>query len=221
MTEINQTAGGKIYTVSSSELIYKGAGVDDDLNTYRDADMWYEGTDRVKALRIAREYAADVRDTGKVEVCEQGITRKVFEVCKAELDSDGDIVDEDTIEIVDPLDRMPKLRELADGADRCNCQLPSYITGERKWIDDIEIDGKCFELYRFELSAFGDFSAYSCNFDSAGRPELWLPAGFFDYGIQTSEQLKDMIQGEHGEWWQGWQTDDEYAKILYGLFIDA
>ena len=82
MTEINQTAGGKTYTVSSRELIYKGAGVDVDLNPYRDADIWYEGSDRAEALRIAREYAADVRDLGKVEVCERGIMRKVFEVCE-------------------------------------------------------------------------------------------------------------------------------------------
>lgn len=213
MTEINQNAGGKTYTVSSRELIYKGVRDDVDLNPYRDADIWYEGTERAEALRIAREYAADVRDTGKVEVCEQGITRKVFEVCEAELDSDGDIVDEDTIEIVDPLDRMPRLRELADQADRCNCQLPSYITGERKWIDDVEFDGKCYGLYRFELSAFGDFSAYTDN-DSS----LWLPVVFEDYGIETGEQLKEALEAGRGEWWQGWQTSREDGQIIYRLF---
>lgn len=108
-----------------------------------------------EALRIARKYAADVRDTGKVEVCKNGISRIVFEVCETQLDEDGDIVDEDTIEIVDPLDRMPELRELADKADRCKCQLPSYITGECKWVDDVEIDGKCYDstASSFPLSA--------------------------------------------------------------------
>lgn len=213
MAEINQTTTGKTYTVSSRELIYKGARDDVDLNPYRDADIWYEGAERAEALRIAREYAADVRDTGKVEVCEQGITRKVFEVCEAELDSDGDIVDEDTIEIMDPLDRMPRLRELADDADRCKCQLPSYITGECKWIDDVEFDGKCYGLYRFELSVFGDFSAYTDN-DSS----LWLPVVFEDYGIETAEQLKEALGAGRGEWWQDWQVAREYDQIIYRLF---
>lgn len=70
MTNIKQTANEKTYTVSSRELIYKSACNDVDLNPYRDADMWYEGADRAEALRIAREYAADGRDTGKVEVGE-------------------------------------------------------------------------------------------------------------------------------------------------------
>ena len=213
MAEINQSAYEKTYTVSSRELIYKGVGDDVDLNPYRDADIWYEGTVRDEAMRVAREYAADVRDTGKVEVCEQGITRKVFEVCEAELDSDGDIVDEDTIEIVDPLDRMPRLRKLADQADRCKCQLPSYIIGECKWIDDVELDGKCYGLYRFELSAFGDFSAYTDDGSS-----LWLPAAFDDYGIETAAQLKETLEAGRGEWWQDWQTAKEFDQIIYKLF---
>lgn len=213
MAEITQTAYGKTYTVSSRELIYKGAGNDVDFNPYRDADMWYEGTELAEALRIAREYAADVRDTGEVEVCGRGITRKVFEVCEAELDSDGDIVDEDTIEIVDPLDRMPRLRGLADQADRCKCQLPSYITGECKWIDDVELDGKCYGLYRFELSAFGDFSAYTDD-----GSNLWLPAAFDDYGIETAAQLKEALEAGRGEWWQDWQTAKEFDQIIYKLF---
>lgn len=84
-----------------------------------------------EALRIARKYAADVRDTGKVEVCKNGISRIVFEVCETQLDEDGDIVDEDTIEIVDPLDRMPELRELADKADRRRVR-PDYLQTLRR-----------------------------------------------------------------------------------------
>lgn len=213
MMNIKQTANEKTYTVSSRELIYKGVCDDVDLNPYRDADIWYEGADRAEALRIAREYAADVRDTGKVEVCEQGITRNVFEVCQTELDSDGDIMDEDTIETVDPLDRMPRLREMADQADRCKCQLPSYITGECKWIDDVELDGKCYGLYRFELSAFGDFSAYTDDGSS-----LWLPAAFDDYGIETAAQLRETLEAGRGEWWQDWQTAKEFDQIIYKLF---
>lgn len=122
MTELEFTTDEKMYTVSSRELICKGLdGNDVDLNPYRDAVLWYEGNDRDKALRIAREYAADLRDTGKVEVCKNGIARNVFEVCETLLDEDGDVIGEDTIEIVDPLDRMPELRELADRADRCKC----------------------------------------------------------------------------------------------------
>lgn len=213
MNDTKQATTGKTYTVSSRELIYKGACDDVDLNPYRDADMWYEGIYRAEALRIAREYAADVRDTGKVEVCGQGIARKVFEVCESELDSDGDIVDEDTIEIVDPLDRMPKLRELADEADRCKCRLPSYITGACKLVDDVELDGKRYGLYRFEHSAYGDFSAYTDD-DS----NLWLPVVFEDYGIETAEQLKEALGAGRGEWWQDWQIAREFDHIIYRLF---
>lgn len=213
MAEINQTAGGKIYTVSSRELIYKGAGVDVDLNPYRDAVLWHEDADRGEALRIAREYAADPRDTGKVEVCKQGIARNVFEVCETLLDDDGDVIGEDTIEIVDPLDRMPQLRGFADRADYCNCQLPSYITGECKWIDDVEFDGKCYGLYRFGHSAWGDFSAYTDNGGS-----IWLPAAFYDFDLKTAEQLKEVLEDVCGEWWQDWQTPDEFDQIIYKLF---
>lgn len=166
-----------------------------------------------EALRIARKYAADVRATGKVEVCKNGISRIVFEVCETQLDEDGDIVDEDTIEIVDPLDRMPELRELADKADRCKCQLPSYITGECKWVDDVEIDGKCYGLYRFELSAFGNFSAYTDNGGS-----IWLPAAFYDFDLRTADQLKEVLEEASSEWWQDWQTADEFDQIIYKLF---
>lgn len=213
MTEINHTVGGKTHTVSSRELIYKGACDDVDLNPYRDAVLWYEDADRGEALRIAREYAADLRDTGKVEVCKQGIARNVFEVSETLLDDDGDVIGEDTIEIVDPLDRMPELRELANKADHCNCQLPSYITGECKWIDDVEFDGKCYGLYRFEDSAWGDFSAYTDNGGS-----IWLPAAFYDFDLKTAEQLKEVLEDVRGEWWQDWQTPDEFDQIIYKLF---
>lgn len=213
MTENKQTTDVKTYTVSSREVIYKGAGNDIDLNPYRDAVLWYEGNDMDEALRIARKYAADVRDTGKVEVCKNGISRIVFEVCETQLDEDGDIVDEDTIEIVDPLDRMPELRELADKADRCKCQLPTYITGECKWVDDVEIDGKCYGLYRFELSAFGNFSAYTDNGGS-----IWLPAAFYDFDLRTADQLKEVLEEVRSEWWQDWQTADEFGQIIYKLF---
>lgn len=207
------TTDDKTYTVSGREVIYKGSGNDVDLNPYCDAVLWYEGTDRDEALRIAREYAADVRDTGKVEVCKNGVSRNVFEVCEVQLDEDGDIVDEDTIEIVDPLDRMPELRELADKADRCKCQLPSYITGECKWVDDVEVDGKCYGLYRFELSAFGNFSAYTDNGGS-----VWLPAAFYDFDLKTAAQLKEVLEEVRSEWWQDWQTDDEFDQTVYKLF---
>lgn len=213
MTENKQITGGKIYTVSSRELIYKGACNDVNLNPYRDAVLWYEGADRDEALRIAREYAADLRDTGKVEVCKQGIARNVFEICETLIDDDGDVISEDTIEIVDPLDRMPELRELADKADHCNCQLPSYITGECKWIDNVEFDGKCYGLYRFEDSAWGDFSAYTDNGGS-----IWLPAAFYDFDLKTAEQLKEMLEAVCGEWWQDRQTPDEFDQIIYKLF---
>lgn len=207
------TTNEKLYVVSSRETIYEGNGKDNDVNPSCDSEVWHEGNDKAEALRIATKYAADVRDTGKVEVCKNGISRNVFEVCECVLDEDGDTVDEDTTEIVDPLDRMSQLREFADKADKCKCQLPSYITGECKWLDDVEINGKCYGLYRFELSAFGSFSAYTDN-----GSHLWLPAAFDDYCIETANQLKDTIENGRGEWWQDWQTVNEYSQILYKLF---
>lgn len=212
MTELEPT-DEKMYTVSSRETIYEGNGKDTAVNPLCDSDTWYEGANIDEALRIARKYAADVRDTGKVEVCKNGISRNVFEVCETQLDEDGDIVDEDTIEIVDPLDRMSELREFADKADHCNCQLPSYITGECKWIDDVEFDGKCYGLYRFELSAFGNFSAYTDNGGS-----IWLPAAFYDFDLRTADQLKEVLEEVRSEWWQDWQTADEFDQIIYKLF---
>ena len=207
------TANEKMYTVSSRETIYEGNGKDNDVKPLCDAELWYEGNDKAEALRIAAKYAADVRDTGKVEVCNCGIARNVFEVLEVKLDKDGDTVDEYTVEVIDPLDRMPQLREFADKADKCKCQLPSYITGECKWLDDVEVNGKCYGLYRFELSEFGSFSAYTDN-----GSHLWLPAGFYDFKIETAEQFKEALEEAHGEWWQDWQSEDEYDQILYKLF---
>ena len=206
------TANEKTYTVESREMLYEGRAKDSETHPGTYAEVWYEGNDKAEALRIATKYAADTCDTGEIEVCKNGIARNVFEVFEVVLDEDGDTVDEDTVEIVDPLDRMPKLREFADKADSIKCQLPSYITGESKWIDDIEINGKVYGLYRFELSAFGEFSAYTENCN------LWLPATFGDYGIKSVEQLEDAIKNERGEWWQDWQTESEYDGILYKLF---
>lgn len=213
MTDIKQNTSKKLYVVISRETIYEGNGKNTDVNLLCDPDTWYEGGDIDEALRIARKYAADARDTGKVEVCKQGIARNVFEVCETLIDDDGDVIGEDTIEIVDPLDRMPELRELANKADHCNCQLPSYITGECKWIDDVEFDGKCYGLYRFEDSAWGDFSAYTDNGGS-----IWLPAAFYDFDLKTAEQLKEVLEDMCGEWWQDWQTSDEFDQIIYKLF---
>lgn len=126
----------KIYYTSSREMLYESTCKDSYICQYCDADVWYESGDKNEALRISRKFAADTYDTGKVEICKNGVVRNVFEVCETLLDEDGDVVGEDTIEIVDPLDRMPKLRELADKADSIHCQLPSYITGKRKGRDD-------------------------------------------------------------------------------------
>jgi len=112
-------ANEKMYTVSSRETIYEGNGKDSDVNPSCDAEVWYEGNDKAEALCIAAKYAADVRDTGKVEVCNCGIARNVFEVLEVKLDEDGDTVDEYTVEVIDPLDRMPQLCEFADKADKC------------------------------------------------------------------------------------------------------
>lgn len=203
----------RIYITSSREVLYEGNGKDADVSPSKCSDVWYEGTNKAKAMRIASRYAADTRDTGKVEVCKGGVSRNVFEVCAVELDEDGDYVGEDTVVVIDPLDRMSKLRNLADKADNCNCQLPSYITGKCKHIDYVSINGKCYGLYRFELSAFGDFSAYTDN-----GSHIWLPATFFDYGIETADQLKDTIVNECGEWWQDWQGENDFDGILYKLF---
>ena len=80
-------------------------------------------------------------------------------------------------------------------------------------VDDVEIDGKCYGLYRFELSAFGNFSAYTDNGGS-----IWLPAAFYDFDLRTADQLKEVLEEVRSEWWQDWQTADEFDQIIYKLF---
>lgn len=139
-----------------------------------------------EALRIARKYAADVRDTGKVEVCKNGISRIVFEVCETQLDEDGDIVDEDTIEIVDPLEepdrRLPGLDVVFH---------PQVDTHKKPPISRVQ---------------------------EMGGSSIWLPAAFYDFDLRTADQLKEVLEEVRSEWWQDWQTADEFDQIIYKLF---
>lgn len=111
----------KTYTTTSREYIYTGFG-DEDVRPGIDSEVWYEGEDKAEALRIASKYASNWNksDTGALEICKRGISRQIFEVEELTLDEDEDLIEDETIEVIDPLDRQPELRKLADEAYRTN-----------------------------------------------------------------------------------------------------
>lgn len=114
-------------------------------------------------------------------------------------------------ELGEPIDGRPK-------APMNTADDKTYTVSSREVIykgacNDVEIDGKCYGLYRFELSAFGNFSAYTDNGGS-----VWLPAAFCDFDLKNAAQLKEVLEEVRSEWWQDWQSDDEFDQIIYKLF---
>ena len=47
---------------------------------------------------------------------------------------------------------------------------------------------------------------------------IWLPAAFYDFDLRTADQLKEVLEEVRSEWWQDWQTADEFDQISYKLF---
>lgn len=39
-----------------------------------------------------------------------------------------------------------------------------------------------------------------------------------DIDLRTADQLKEVLEEVRSEWWQDWQTADEFDQIIYKLF---
>ena len=161
-----------LYTVTSRDTLYDGCCDQEDLRF--DADCWYEGDDREKSLKTAREVSDDI-----IEICKHGISRDVYEWSAIEYEDD--IVVGCEIKIFDPLDRFKRIKELAKRAHACKCNFISYIVGERELIGEFMRNNHWLDVYRYTDTAFGDFTAY----DEEGN--LWLPQTFDDYGTDPNE----------------------------------
>ena len=207
----------KTYTTTSREYIYTGFG-DEDVRPGIDAEVWYDGEDKAEALRIASKYANDwgKGETGALEICKRGISRQIFEVEELTLDEDEDAIEDETIEVIDPLDRQPDLRKLADEAYRTNFHLVSYIVGESEDVDTIEIDGGFYSLYHVQDSAFGNFDCY--YYDDT---ELYLPCSFDDYHLENVDDLKHTIENDEGLFWSSIDAETELDQLYYDLFKES
>ena len=192
-----------LYGICSRELIFKGKYDAENLN--KDAFYWYEGNDREESLEIARKYSDD--DT--INVWKVGIVRNVYQWNAFEIEDDEII--NCKIKIFDPLDRFKWLKTFATSAYKCKCDLISYIIGEREFIGEFMRGNHVCALYRYEDTAFGDFTAY----EEEGR--LWLPKHFCDYDIMSVSDLM-LTKGECTEFWQDWEIEDPEMKLLYQIF---
>lgn len=191
-----------LYTVTSRDTLFDGCCDQEDLRF--DADCWYKGDDREKSLDLARRYSDDV-----IEVYKRGISRDVYQWSALEIEDDVVIGCE--IEIFDPLDRFKRTRELAKCAHACNCDLISYIVGKRELIGKFERNDRACNLYRYEDTAFGDFTAY----EEQGL--LWLPEKFCDYGIMNAQELM-LAMSEGATFWTDWQINDPEMKLMHRIF---
>lgn len=191
-----------LYTVNSREMLFNGKYDLEDLR--KDADCWYEGDSREKSLELARKYSDDV-----IEVRRDGISRDVYQWNEFEIE--GDEIIGCMIKIFDPLDRFKTIKNFAERANACKCDVISYIVGDRNWMGDFERNGNVCDLYRYTDTAFGDFTAY----EEEGN--LWLPETFSDYAILNPAEL--MLAVDEGvTFWQDWQTDNPEARLLYKIF---
>ena len=97
-----------IFVTESRELLFTGTE-DIDVRPLHSPVLHYEGDSREVALRAAHEAAA----ASKVEACQRGFARWVATVSEITLDGEGPMESEETVNTVDPLDRVPELRKLA------------------------------------------------------------------------------------------------------------
>lgn len=191
-----------IYSVTSRNTLFDGRYDLED--THKDADCWYEGASREKSLGLARKYSDDV-----IEISRGGISRDVYEWSEFEVEND-EIVG-CMVKIFDPLDRFKKIKNFAERARACNCDIISYIVGDRMWMGDFMRGDHVCDLYRYTNTALGDFTAYE------EEGSLWLPETFSDYAIMTPAELT-LVMNEGVTFWQDWQTTDPEARLLYKIF---
>lgn len=191
-----------LYAVNSRETLFDGKY--DIEGMRKEADCWYEGDDREKSLDIARKYSDDV-----IEVGRGGISRDVYQWNEFEIENDEIIGC--MVKIFDPLDRFKKIKKFAELSHACNCDVISYIVGDREWMGDFMRGNHVCDLYRYTDTALGDFTAY----EEEGN--LWLPENFSDYAILKPAELMGAIE-EGAAFWQDWETDDPESRLLYKIF---
>lgn len=191
-----------LYTVTSSEMLFNGARNVEDM--HKDSDYWYEGNDREKSLELARKYSNDT-----IEVNKSGILRDVYQWNVFEFEND--VCTGCRIKIFDPLDHFKTFKKFATRARAHDCDMYSYIVGDREWMGNFTLNGHVCDLYRYTDTAFGDFTAYR------EEGNLWLPETFSDYAILKPTELM-LAMDEGVTFWQDWQTDDPETRLFYKIF---
>lgn len=191
-----------LYTVTSHKLLFNGKQNVE--NMHKDSDCWYEGNDREKSLELARKYSNDT-----VEVNKSGILREVYQWNTFEFEND--VCTGCKIKTFDPLDQFETFKKFAMRARAHNCNVLSYIVGDREWMGCFTRNDHVCDLYRYTGTVFGDFTAYR------EEGNLWLPEAFSDYAILKPAELMLAIN-ESVTFWQDWQTDDPEARLFYKIF---
>lgn len=156
-------------------------------------------------------------DFEKVEACQRGFARWVATVSEITLDGEEFTESEETVNTVDPLDRVPELRTLAReaAARRADGKIIRDIAGHTEPVGSARCGGDIYSLYRVEGSAFGDFTCYRVG-RAPYNGTLYLPAGFHDYGIATLRGLFAALEGGQCEFLCEYQ--DEIDGVYHGLF---
>lgn len=191
-----------LYSVTSRKMMFNGNRNLEELS--RSTDYWYEGNDREKSLKLARKYSNDT-----VLIFKNGISRDVYQWNEFEIEN-NEVVGCMT-KIFDPLNRFKALKNFAKRARACNCDIISYIVGDREWMGNFTRGNNECDLYRYTSTAFGDFTAYR------EEGNIWLPETFSDYAIMTPDELT-LAMNEGVKFWQDWQTDDPEARLIYQIF---
>ena len=174
----------------------------------KDPFCWYKNDNRKESLKVARKYS----DYDTIHVWRAGIMRNVYQWSALEIENDEVIGCE--VKIFDPLNRFKRTKEIAKYARLSSTHgydLISYFVGRHKIIGKFMHGIHDCYLYRYEDTAFGDFTAYE---DDRG---LWLPENFCDYGILKPEELI-LAMDEGVTFWQDWQTNDRDERLFYKIF---
>lgn len=193
-----------LYTVTSHDTIFNGE--DDFEDMRKDPFCWYESDNRKESLETAHKYS----DADTIHVWKTEIARNVYWWSALEIENDEAISRE--VKTFDPLDRFKKIKIFTESARTRKCDLIPYIIGTRELIGKfMHGNDGYYYLYRYEGTAFGDFTAYE---DDRG---LWLPENFCDYGILKPDELM-LAMDEGVTFWQDWQTDDPEERLFYKIF---
>lgn len=192
-----------LYEVSGRETVFNGEHDFEDMR--KDAFYWDESDDREESLKRARKYS----DADTIHVWRFGIMRNVYQWSAIEIEDENVIGCE--VKIFDPLDRFKKIKAFAENAHTCKCDLISYLVGTREQIGEFKRGNHVCYLYRYEDTAFGDFTAYEEN------GNLWLPENFCDYGIMNPEELMLAVR-EGVNFWNDLEVEDPEMKLMYRIF---